>query len=83
MLSREEPFFIERRLCLRPPLRRPVCIPDSGYDAQHKTSGHPPGRGVKEVCVTHPAQPSSDNQRSEQIGCDPDRLAEPGVQWIL
>ena len=57
--------------------------PDPGHDAQHKTSDHPPGSGAEEVSVTQPTQPSSDNQRSKHFGSDPNRLAEPRVQWIL
>ena len=76
-------FPLKRVMNLRPPLRRPVRIPDPGHDAQHKTSDNPPGSGAEEVCVTHPTQPSSDNQRSEQIDSDPNGLAEPRVKWIL
>jgi hypothetical protein len=58
-------------------------IPDPGRSPQHKTDDHPPGGRIKKVRIAHPPQPSSNNQRSDQICCDPDRLAKPGVQWIL
>lgn len=70
-------------LTLRPLLRRPVRVPNASDSTKNQAPHRAPWTAVHKKGVDGPTQPSSDNQRSQQLGSDPNCLAEPRIKRIL
>ena len=70
-------------LTLRPLLRGTVRIPNPSDSSDDQTSYHRPWTRVQKIGIDGPTQPSSNNQRSQHLGSDPNGLAEPRIKRIL